>query len=257
VLIDTHCHLTSPRFAGDLDAVIDHAATAGIGRMITIGTGVDDAEAGAALATRYPGRVLCAAGLDPFTCHERHAGFAAELDRLALHLGARGCVALGEVGLEYHHPLLPPAAQAECLTAQLALAHDFGLPVILHCRDGHADLLRILASWAPLRGCVHSFSADAAAAAAAYVGLGLHLAFNGMITFPRTSALQEAVATVPADRLLLETDSPYLAPVPHRGRRCEPGWLVDICRTVAGIRGSEPAVVAAVTTRNAEELFGL
>lgn len=258
MLIDTHLHLTHRRFADDLPAVIAQARAAGVRRMLTIGTGIQDTQAALKIRAAFPDTVFCAAGLDPFSCHEARAHIAndfAELERL---LAAGQLLAVGEFGLEYHHRDTVPTHtdQQEFCTRQLELCRRFDLPAILHVRDAHHDMLPLLARHHGVRGVVHSFSGDAATARR-YLDLGWHLSFNGMITYKGNDALRDAVRLTPADRLLVETDAPYLSPIPHRGQRCTPALVAVTANVIAELRGERPEDLAAWTTRNATLLFRL
>lgn len=252
-LFDTHCHLTHPRLREDVDAVCARAWEAGLVGCMTIGTGVADARQARALARENP-RVRAAAGIDPFSAHAAGDGFAHELAELRALLLEGGYAAVGEIGLDYHHDLDPRPVQAARLAAQLALAAELDLPVVLHVREAHADLIAILREHPACRGVVHSFTGTPADAAA-YLALGWHLAFNGILTYRRLGPLGDAARLCPGERLLVETDSPYLAPVPHRGRRCEPAFVLHTLTHLAELRGEEAALLAHVTTENALALF--
>jgi TatD DNase family protein len=255
-LIDTHCHLTHERFSTDVDAVITRAKEAGLTRVITIGTSIIDAEHGVMIAARHPGYVFCAAGLDPFSCHAAGEHFAQELVKLDILLATKKFCGLGEIGLEYHHQLLPHDVQIRHFEIQLDLAVRHDLPIIIHSRDAHPDVLTVLRRNPQNRGVIHSFTGTADDARA-FLDLGWHLSFNGMVTFKTNDALRAAAAIVPNDRLLVETDAPYLAPMPHRGKRCEPGMVAHSLQLIAEIRGQRVEDVAAWTTRNANLLFRL
>ena len=260
-VIDTHCHLTSERFAHDRDVVIASLPDHGVWRALTIGTGLSDSRAVHTLVNRFPTRLAGAAGLDPYSCFETGNGFAAELAELEALLRSGGFVALGEIGLEYHHQLLAREVQIAHFEAQLDLAVRLNLPVVIHLRDGvagsaHADGLAVLARNPKSRGVIHSFSADSETAAQ-FLELGWHLSFNGMVTYPKNVALRTAAMIVPADRLLIETDAPYLPPTPHRGKRCEPSWVTLTAATLAEQRGEREDDLRAWTTRTACRLFSL
>jgi TatD DNase family protein len=254
-LIDTHCHLTHPRFDVDREAVIERARQAGVSRCITIGTGVDDARRARELAQAFPDRVACTAGIDPFSAHAAGDGFETELGKLASLLAEGGFVALGEVGLDYHYDLDPRPVQRERFAAQLRLAAELGLPVVVHVRDAHADMAAVLADHPATRGVIHSFTAGRAEAER-YLDLGWLLAFNGVSTFNNAAEVREAARFVPADRLLIETDGPYLAPVPHRGKRCEPAHVTETLARLAEVRETSVAELDRVTSANAVRLFG-
>lgn len=263
-VIDTHCHLTGERFAADRDVVIPALRDQGVWRAISIGTGIEDARAVAALVAQFPDRLAGAAGLDPHTCHDAGDHFPTQLAELDGLLARGGFVALGEIGIEYHHRLNPPLVQIAQFEAQLELALRHKLPVVIHVREGtagdgrdaHADTLALLARHPGNRGVIHSF-AGTADHARAYLDLGWHLSYNGMLTYKGNEALREAARITPADRLLIETDAPYLPPIPHRGRRCDPGMITITCALLAELRGERDDDVRAWTTRNACRLFQL
>jgi TatD DNase family protein len=255
-LVDSHCHLTHQRFAGEVDAVVARANAAGIARMVTIGTGIADGRRAREIARAHPEAVACTVGLDPFACHEAGDAFAERLRELDALLAEGGFSALGEVGLEHHHPLNPHALQIEQLEAELALARARDLPVVIHVRDAHPDMIACLARNRDSRGVIHSFDGDDSHVRA-YLDLGWRIALNGMVTFKPKDYLRRAAALVPNDRLLVETDSPYLAPVPLRGQRCEPAFVAHTLAAVAELRGQRVEDLARWTTRNACELFGL
>lgn len=255
-MIDTHCHLTHPRLSGEADAIVARAREAGLTACITIGTGAADARKGLDLAAGHPGFVFCAVGIDPFTSHAAGVGFDDELaDVRALLASGRFC-ALGEIGLDYHYELDPAPVQAERFERQLELAVELDRPVVLHVREAHVDMARLLALHPRNRGVVHSFTGTPAEASR-YLELGWYLAFNGVVTFPSAADVREAARLVPVDRLLVETDSPYLSPVPLRGKRCEPAYVAHTLRFLAELRGADPASLDEATSRNAIELFGL
>ncbi|HEX5041461.1 MAG TPA: TatD family hydrolase [Candidatus Polarisedimenticolaceae bacterium] len=254
-LFDTHCHLTHPRLRGEVAEVCARAWEGGLVGCMTIGTGVADAREAREIARSDPERIRCAAGIDPFSAHQAGDRFQDELAGLRALLLEGGFAALGEIGLDYHHDVGPPPVQASRLHVQLELAADVGLPVVLHVREAHADLAGILREHPRCRGVVHSFTGTPAEAEA-YLALGWHLAFNGILTYRREGPLAEAARLCPPDRLLVETDSPYLAPVPHRGRRCEPALVAHTLAHLAVLRGEEATALADVTTGNALTLFG-
>lgn len=254
MLIDTHCHLTHAKFADDLGDCVARAQAAGIQRALLIGTGMADAAEGAKIQQLYPHFFNCAAGLDPFTCFDRHERFADDLAALKQHLTQHTYLALGEIGLEYYHDVLPKSEQAACMAAQLALAAELQLPVIIHCRDAHPDMQAQLAEHPQVSGVIHSFDGEASDAAA-YLEMGWYISLNGMVTFKKKEYLREAARIVPLDRLLVETDSPYLAPVPVRGKRCEPAFVAHTAQALAELRGEALADLQQHTTDNAIKLF--
>lgn len=259
MLIDTHLHLDDHRFDADRDEVVARAAAAGVTQMITIGTTLDDSRAAIALAERYPG-VFAAVGIHPNEA-TRWEG-AATLTALREMAQHPKVVAIGEIGLDYYWEKAPHDLQAEVLRAQLGLAHEIGKPVIIHDRDAHADLMAILREWAGgltrerPPGVLHFFSGDAAMAAEA-LDLGFSLGVDGPLTFKNARELQALVAGLPLDRLLVETDAPYLAPHPHRGQRNEPAFVGEVARALATLHGRSLDEVMTKTTENARKLFGM
>jgi TatD DNase family protein len=254
-LVDTHCHLSNARFAADLPAVLGAAQAAGVRRCVCIATGLADAVAVAGLRSS---QVATAVGLDPFSVHAC-TDLPGELARLAALLETGGWCAVGECGIECHHDLDPLSRQIEAFAAQTGLARRLGLPLVIHARrgkhgDAHAIAADVVAAHPGVRGVVHSFDGDAATARR-WLDLGFHLSVNGMLTYKGNDALRAAMAAAPADRILIETDAPYLAPVPLRGRRNEPAFVVHTAALLADLRGMRSDDLAAWTTRNADALF--
>jgi len=254
--LDTHCHLTHHRFADDADDAVTRARDAGLSGCISIGTGVEDAKRCLELSRRNPGFIHCTAGLDPFTANDAGPRFADELAALRDCLAGGGFCAVGEVGLDYHYDLQPRRVQAEQLELQLELAADLDLPVVIHVREAHEDMATLLGQHPRNRGVIHSFTAGPAEAER-YLELGWHLAFNGVLTFKNADEVREAAGRVPKDRLLVETDSPYLAPTPHRGKRCEPALVLHTLERLASLHGLPVEQLGAITAENARRLFDL
>ena len=255
-MIDTHCHLTHARLRDEEQAVIDRARDTGLAACISIGTGLDDARAVLELSRRHAGFVSCTAGIDPFSAHDAGERFDDALADLASLIAEGGFVAVGEIGLDYHYDLDPRPLQAERFEQQLDIASRLRLPVVVHVREAHDDMAAILAAHPDCGGVIHSFTAGPKEADA-YLTLGWYLAFNGVLTFPRAETVREAAKICPADRLLIETDAPYLAPVPRRGRRCEPAFAAYTLARLAEVREETREQVIAATTANARRLFGL
>ena len=255
-MIDTHCHLTHAKFAGDADDAIDRALAAGVTTCVTIGTGVDDGVRARELALRHSGVVFATAGLDPFSSHAAGPAFDDAHQALAALLGAGEFVAVGEIGLDYHYDLDPRNVQAERFERQLGLAVRFDLPVVIHVREAHDDMAAILEAHPRNRGVIHSFTGGPAEAER-YLAIGWHLAFNGVVTFKNADKVREAARCVPLDRILIETDSPYLAPGPKRGARCEPAFVVHTLHALAAVRGEGVSLLESATTANARALFRL
>lgn len=256
LLIDTHAHLDDARFHADLPDVLSRAAAAGVTRIITIATTAADSHACVALAQQHAA-LAATVGLQP-------NNLAAEPptawdDVLAL-VEREKVVALGETGLDRHWHDTPFAVQEDFFARHLALARQRGLPVVIHCREAEADVVRMLREdferHGPVKAVMHSFTGDSATADAC-LAMGLYISFAGMVTFKNAEALREVAKRVPLDRLLVETDSPYLAPVPMRGKRNEPAYVAHTAVCLATLRGEPFDVFAARTTENARTLFAI
>jgi TatD DNase family protein len=252
-LTDTHCHLEDSAFDPDRLAVLDRARQAGLVRLLLAGTDVTDSRAAAQCARQYPDFLRFAAGIHP---HAASQADARALDALRELLADSQAVAVGEIGLDYFRDLSPRQDQRRAFLAQLALAREFHLPAIVHIRDAVEDALSMLAEAAlPRRGVWHAFSGDAGLAERA-LGLGFYLGAAGPITYPRAASLREVFRRAPLDRILLETDAPYLPPQSDRGARNEPALAGEILRRLASERNLAPERMAAATRENANQLFG-
>jgi TatD DNase family protein len=255
-LVDTHAHLDEERFQPDRGAVVARAAAAGVGRILTIATTALSSQASAQLAAAFPG-VFASAGI-----HPNYAGQVAtgDWDLVVECLNRPKVRALGETGLDRFHNFTPFPVQEEYFARHLELARRTGLPVVIHCRDCEPDILRMLRNdferHGPILGVMHSF-AGSVDTAAACIEMGLYLSFSGMLTYKKSEELRQVPATIPMDRLLVETDSPYLAPQPHRGQRNEPAFVVHTAQCLADVHGIDLLHLAQVTTRNADQLFKL
>jgi TatD DNase family protein len=253
-LFDTHAHLHFPEFAGDLPAVLARARAAGVRRLLTIGTDVETTAAAIALAGREEG-VWASAGIHPHDAAAADEAAFAEIERLA---GAPGVVAIGEIGLDFFRNLSPPAVQARTFRRLLDLAGRLGKPALVHCRDAHAETLAILAEAGvgEVGGIMHCFSGDVAIARRC-LDLGLTISLAGPVTYPNARALPEVARFVPADRLVIETDCPFLPPQGHRGRRNEPAYLALTAARVAELRGEPLATLGPRLSDNARRLLGV
>jgi TatD DNase family protein len=252
-LVDSHCHLDFPDFAGEIDAVVARAAARGVGRMVTICTRLRQAPEVRAIAEAHPA-VFWAAGTHPMHVAEEPMATVEALVALARH---PKFVGIGETGLDYHYTAESAAAQQESLRLHVEAARRTGLPLIIHARDADADVGRILAEEhaAGAFQCVmHCFTSGRALAETA-LGLGFYLSISGIATFRSADELRAIFADAPKDRLLVETDSPYLAPQPHRGKRNEPAYVADTARLMAEHLGMDPAEMAALTSANFDRLF--
>jgi len=250
VLVDSHCHLGDPAYAGDLGEVIDRARAAGVGHIVTVGESVGAAARAREIARDYAG-VSATAGIHPHVARDWNPASAAWLVEC---LAAPEVVAAGEMGLDYHYDHSPRDVQRVVFDEQLGIAARAGKPAVIHAREADADVAAILNNHPTATVILHSFSSgpellDAGLALDAYVS------FSGMITF-RSWTADDLVRRVPLDRLLVETDGPYLAPVPHRGKRNEPAFAREVAGRLAVIRGLDPPDCIALTGANAARCFG-
>jgi TatD DNase family protein len=254
-LIDSHCHLAGEEFAGDLEAVVSRAQAAGLTSALCILAAGDEAESAraAGVAAAWP-EVRFAAGIHPHQAGEFAGRLAEGLDAVRRALDQHKACAIGEIGLDYHYDFSPRDVQQEVFRAQLQLAAERGLPVIIHTREATDDTFRLIEDAGRVRGVFHCFTGDQAMARRA-AAVDFYVSFAGILTFPKAEEIRAAAVVVPLDRLLVETDSPYLAPVPHRGKRNEPAFVVEVAARLAGLRGMPPAGLAAQVTRNFETLF--
>lgn len=260
MFIDTHCHLNFHQFDADRDLVVQRALDAGVGIIINPAVDLATSRQAIALAERYPG-VYAQVGVHPNDTADFSAHSAAELAELAQHPKV---VAIGEIGLDYYWERVPHQQQQAAFEAQLDLAARLDLPVVLHCRDAHADLCAILRNWTPgaqlqrpaqaILGVLHAYSGDLAMAEEAF-SWNMVLSFGGPLTFRNARDLHSLLALLPLERLLLETDAPYLTPHPHRGQRNEPAYIPLIAQGLAEIKNSDAAAVGQATSALAHAVF--
>ena len=252
--IDSHAHLADPAFDADRDAVIERARLTGAAAIVCIGESLAAASRAANIAAAYPGFVWYTAGVHP---HDA-ADFLAERDvsQIRDHV-ANGAAAIGECGLDYHYDHSPRQRQITAFSAQLAVAQELDRPVVVHTREAEADTLDMVreAASAGVRGVLHCYTGSIGLAEVALAG-GWYVSFSGIVTFKKWTD-EDLLRLVPDDRLLVESDSPYLAPVPHRGKRNEPAWVSFTVARLAAARGVEAAALGASTAANARRLFGL
>jgi len=251
--IDTHCHLTEEAFAPDLDETVQRAVDAGVTRMIVVGIDLDTSRRGVELAQRFPS-VYAVVGIQPNYVQTAGETDFAQIEELS---HAPKVVGIGETGLDRYWDYAPIDRQVDYFERHIDLARRRNLPFVVHCRDAEADVLAVLrraAATGPLRGVMHSFTGDLATAQEC-VALGMHLSFAGMLTFKRNDALRNVAKALPADRLLVETDAPYLAPAPYRGKRNEPAHVRYTAGLLADLRGVSKDDMAAITTANTRALF--
>jgi TatD DNase family protein len=253
MLIDTHCHLESPKFHADRAEVIDRAIAAGVGRMVCIATTQADASAVADICAHYD-QVYMALGLHP---HEAKDWTPAAADAMTAMAAKPKVVAWGEIGLDYHYDLSPRDAQRRAFAEQLQIARQLGLPVIVHSREADADTLDVLRAEAdgPYRGVFHCFAGDIENATRV-LDLGFIVSFTGVVTFKPEMPAHDVIRHVGSGSIMVETDAPYMAPRPLRGQRCEPAHVAHTAARVAEILGMAPDAFAEITTANAVRLFG-
>jgi len=254
-LVDSHCHLDSKEFDPDRDEVIQRALDAGVERMVAIGTGEGppDLETGIRLADRYPSFVATV-GIHP---HDAAKAKPADFERLAALLAHPKVVAVGEIGLDYHYDFSPRDTQKSAFIAQMKMAADARKPIVIHTREAWDDTFALIEEhWSAHGhgGIMHCFSGGPAEARRA-LDLGFYLSFGGIVTYPKAAEVHEAARLVPLDRILIETDAPYLAPAPRRGKRNEPALIVHTAQRLAQLRGESFETVAQATTENFDRLL--
>jgi TatD DNase family protein len=256
-LIDSHAHLDFEDFRDDIDGVVDRAIAAGVGRIVAVGLWRARGSFGNALelARSRPEVFAATVGIHPHECAQVPEADWEESARLAADPAV---VAVGETGLDYHYDLSPREVQRESFRRSIRIARAVAKPLVVHVREADPDCAAILREEAlpAAGGVIHCFTGDWASARA-YLDLGLHISVAGVVTFKAADAIREAVRRIPRDRLLVETDSPFLAPVPFRGKRNEPAHVVHVASKVAEIWGATPGQVADVTTANVRRLFNL
>jgi len=250
--VDAHLHLDDTAFDLDRDAVIARALEAGVRWMVSAGTSLAGSRRVLELAGRHP-QVVAAVGIHPSAAAEATPGGLAALAALARH--PRVC-AIGEVGLDYYRDQVPRDAQMAAFRAQIRLAGEMNLPLVVHDRDAHADVDRLLVEEDAGPVVLHCFTGPAERAMRC-AAAGWMLSFAGMLTFPRSAELRAAAREIPLECVLVESDAPYLAPTPHRGRRCEPSYVVDTARALAELRGTDLAALATRIAANARRVFML
>jgi TatD DNase family protein len=254
MLVDSHAHLDDARFAEDREAMIQRAWDSGVRQILTIGngTGPDDMGCGIPYAEQYDW-IYTSVGIHPHDAAKTEERHFELMEKLAAHPKV---LAIGEAGLDYHYDNSPRETQREVFRRQVDLAGKLKLPVIVHTREADADTETILRAAKPERGILHCFTSSAELAKAA-LDLGFLISFSGIVTFPSARDLVEIAKSVPSDQLLVETDCPYLAPVPNRGKRNEPAFVAETARFLAGIRGVSAEALSDETSQNFKRLFSL
>ncbi|HMA70873.1 MAG TPA: TatD family hydrolase [Xanthobacteraceae bacterium] len=253
VLVDSHCHLDFPDFAAELDAIVERAAMAGIGRIVSISTRVRRFDKLLAIVEQFP-NVYCSVGTHPHYAHEEPDVTVEELVERAPHPKV---VAIGEAGLDYHYDFSPRDAQEIGFRRHIAAARATALPLVVHAREADADIARILAEETgkgAFPAVLHCFTGSRTLALRA-VDLGFYIGFTGILTFKKSDELRAIAAELPADRILVETDAPYLAPGKFRGKRNEPAYVTETAKALAAVRGVSFDHIARQTTENFFRLF--
>jgi TatD DNase family protein len=253
MLIDSHCHLDFPDFSGELDAIIDRARAVGVGRMVTISTRIKRHGDLIAIAERYDD-VFCSIGTHPHNAHEELDVTIDEIVHMTEH---RKVVAIGEAGLDYHYDYSPRDAQERGFRNHVAAARTTGLPLVIHSRDADDDMARILEEEmgkGAFKAVLHCFTGGRVLAQRA-IALGLSISFTGIVTFKKSDELRAIAAALPSDRILVETDAPYLAPGRYRGKRNEPSYVTETAKVLAETRGVSADEFARQTTDNFFRLF--
>ncbi len=252
-LIDTHCHLDFDELARDRAGVLRRAASAGVRRMITISTEVEKFANIVAIAESAE-EIYCSVGTHPSHAHEEREFSTLELAALAAH---PKCVAIGETGLDYHYDRAPRDLAHRVFRAHIGAARKTGLPLVIHSRDADADMAAILReemAAGPFKALLHCFTSGPELAEAA-LALGLSISFSGVVTFKNSQSLRDIAKTVPLEKMLVETDAPFLAPTPYRGKTNEPSYVAETAKFLAGLKQIEPEELAEITTNNALRLF--
>lgn len=248
--IDSHAHYEDPRFDADRDALLNKLHENGVKAIINIGSTVEYSRAGLELAGKYP-FVYATVGIHPGDVEEAPANYLEELSDMAAD---EKTVGIGEIGLDYHYDGYDRKKQIKFFDEQLDLAGRLGLPVVIHSRGASEDTMNVLGARGKINGVMHCFSGSAQTAGRA-LKLGMHISFTGVLTFKNARKALEALEAVPLDRLLLETDCPYMAPEPYRGKRCDSGMILSIIETAAKIKGVSPELIAKATAENTLRLF--
>lgn len=252
-MIDSHCHLADTQFAGDLEAVLQRAKEAGIDRVITIADSLQEAKNCIELAENYP-QIFATVGVHPHNAKDWKDG---DINRLeALVASSDKVRAIGEIGLDYHYNLSDPDTQRQVFVSQLALAHRLQMPAVVHCREAVEDVWAIVREYHDLRVVIHCCT-EKWEDVEQFVGTGHFLSFTGIATYPKSAVIRDVITRCPLEQLMIETDAPYLAPVPHRGKRNEPAFVREVAKIVAECKGLSLEEIDAATTKNTVAFFGL
>jgi TatD DNase family protein len=252
-LIDSHCHLDFPDFSDEIEAVVARASATGVARLITISTRIAHGSRLVALAERF-GQVYFTIGTHP---HQAAEEPEVDIDAVKAFAAHPKCVGIGEAGLDYHYNYAPPDIAAKVFRAQIGLARALDLPLVIHARQADEDIAAILVDEmgrGAFNAVLHCFTSSRALAETG-LALGLYISFSGVLTFKNSQDLRDIARDAPINRLLIETDAPFLAPVPHRGKRNEPSFVTETARVLADVKGVDIETIAAATCANALRLF--
>lgn len=252
-MIDSHCHLADAQFADDLDEVLARAKKTGVDRMVTIADSLPEAEKCIEIAENYS-HVFATVGVHPHNAKEWKKGDGDTLKDMVSK--SKKVKAIGEIGLDYHYDHSPRPDQRAVFLEQLTLSRELGLPAVVHCREAIDDVQRIVREVEPLQLVLHCCT-EKWEDVEWLVNLGHLLSFTGMATYPKLKDIHDTIKRCPLDRMMIETDAPYLAPVPHRGKRNEPAFVAEVAKAIAEIKGVSIEEVEAATTKNAEQFFGI
>ena len=248
--IDSHAHYNNKQFNPDRSNLLKALPEKGVELIINVGYDLPSSRASIKLAEEYP-HVYASVGVHPHDAKSLTDKGLEILKNLCKH---EKVIALGETGLDFYHNFSPADVQRKWFAHQLELAHEIDMPVIIHSRDANDEVFAIIEKSSVRQGVIHSFSGDATLAAA-YVEMGFYIGISGVVTFDKATTLKQAVATIPLERILMETDAPYLTPVPYRGKRNESPYLVYVAREIAEIKGTSPEEVCRQTSENVKKLF--
>ncbi len=252
-MIDSHCHLAAPDFSADVDAVIARASEAGITKIVTISDAIEDIEPSRLIAEKNE-HIFYTAGVHPH--HASIFDMARDVPILRNEAKHAKCRAIGEIGLDYHYMRSPKDTQQRVFEAQLLLAKELNVPSVVHCRDAVEDVWTIVSHVKPQKLVLHCCT-EKWEDVERFVVAGYFLSFTGMVTYPKAEEIRKTVMRCSMSQLMIETDAPYLAPVPHRGKRNEPAFVIEVAKTIADVKGLSVSEVDAATTANAEEFFSL
>ena len=253
MLIDSHAHLEMREFDADRNQVIDRALRVGVDLIVTIGTSLADSRKAAEIASRYP-CVYAAIGVHPHEVKDIDPHTYDSLNKLATH---DKVIAFGEIGLDFFRNLSPRDIQLKRFSEQLEIAHELNLPIIVHDRDAHKETLDLLRKWPGERkGVIHCFSGDYKMAQEC-IDMGFYISVTGAVTFKKSEVISEVVRKIPLERILIETDAPFITPEPHRGKRNEPSYVIFTARKIAELKGVTMEEVGRITSKNTRQIFGI